>query len=89
MDRAVHKLALAIGFGIGAIVAVAGALSGLNVGELALACGISIAALYLLVRLIGGYYASVIARRLAENRAEQATRHLLDPKPTCRSEPPA
>jgi len=88
MNRAIHKLSLAIGFGIGVIVAVAGAVGGLNTVELALACALTIVCLYIVVRTIGGYYAGVITRRLAENRAQQANQRLLDPRPTSHVEPP-
>ncbi len=89
MNRAVHKLSLAIGFGIGVIVAITGAAAGLNAGELALVCAITIVGLYLVVRAIGGYYGGVITRQLAQNRSEQATRRLLDPRPASRAKPPA
>lgn len=78
MNRAVHTLSLAVAFTCAAIVAIMGAARGLHVGELALICGVTIAVLFILVRLIGGYYAAIITRKMAETRADRASRHLLD-----------
>jgi hypothetical protein len=81
MQRAIRALSLAIAFGVGAVVAIVGAFRGLNVGELALVSATTIVSLALLVRLVAGHYSGIVARRMAENRAARAARHLLDPQP--------
>jgi hypothetical protein len=79
MNKAVNKLALAVAFTCAAVASIIGATRGMNIGELASMCGIIIVVLFMLVRTIGGYYAMIITRKLAELRAERAARHLLDP----------
>jgi hypothetical protein len=78
MGRAFHQLSLGVAFAVGAVITVMGAMSGLRAIELAPVCIVTIASIYVLVRVLATYFGRIIVHRVAMARSARHARHLVD-----------
>ena len=78
MRRTFHQLSLGVAFAVGAVITVIGAMGGLRAIELAPVCVLTIASIYVLVRLLATYFGRIIVHRVAIARSARHTRHLVD-----------
>jgi hypothetical protein len=77
MNRFARALTLALTFSLGAVIALAGILRGLEIGELAISTGVSMVIFYLLARILIGMITHTVVGLLASEKVEQERRRLL------------